>query len=70
MKAIIDSREYDQDIPEQAVSAILQISDKDGNGTLDFEEFVQMIHNPHLHSIFGHYVMRYVQSIIPRRSGG
>lgn len=48
---------------------ILKISDTDGNGTLDFEEFVQMIHNPQLQSIFGHYVSRYVNYLIPPRSG-
>lgn len=68
LREIINSREYEHDIPELAVSRILELSDTDGNGYLDFQEFVKMVQNPIFDSIFGHFVHRYIHSIIPRRN--
>lgn len=48
---------------------ILAMSDTDRNGYLDYQEFVRMIHNPYLESIFGHFVQSYIHAVIPRRKG-
>lgn len=68
LKEIINSREYEHDIPEIVVERILQMSDDDRNGHLDYQEFVRMIQNPILESIFGHFVHRYIHYVIPRRN--
>lgn len=70
LKEIIASREYEHDIPDEVVDKILAMSDTDRNGHLDYQEFVRMIQNPILESIFGHFVHRYIHYIIPRRNRG
>ncbi|KOB75792.1 Rhomboid-related protein 3 [Operophtera brumata] len=35
---------------------------------LDFKEFIEMMHNPDLKAVFGHFVGRYIHSIIPHRN--
>ncbi|XP_059048187.1 rhomboid-related protein 2 isoform X2 [Achroia grisella] len=68
LKAIIDSREYEDDLPPNVVQKIMNLADRDNSGYLDFNEFVEMMHNPDLKNIFGHFVARYVHSIIPQRN--
>lgn len=48
---------------------ILQMADTDQNGYLDYDEFVKMVHDPRLESIFGHFIKRYIHTVIPRRNG-
>ncbi|XP_026313453.1 rhomboid-related protein 2 isoform X2 [Hyposmocoma kahamanoa] len=67
LKQIIDSREYDHDLPDNVVSKIMALADRDNSGYLDFDEFVEMMHNPDLKAVFGHFVARYVHSIVPHR---
>lgn len=67
LKDIIESREYDHDLPDNLVDKIMKLADRDNSGYLDFREFVDMMHNPDLKAVFGHYVARYVHSIIPQR---
>lgn len=57
---MIDSREYEHDIPDYVVTKIHEMADKDSNGKLDFEEFVEMINHPDLAPLFGHYVNKWV----------
>ncbi|XP_053617160.1 rhomboid-related protein 2 isoform X2 [Plodia interpunctella] len=68
LKAIIESREYDHDLPDNVVEKIMGLADRDNSGYLDFAEFVEMMHHPALKAIFGHFVARYVHSIIPQRN--
>ncbi|XP_060806549.1 rhomboid-related protein 2 [Amyelois transitella] len=67
LKEIIESREYDHDLPDNVVDKIMSLADRDNSGYLDFAEFVEMMHHPDLKAIFGHFVARYVHSIIPHR---
>ncbi|XP_023938090.1 rhomboid-related protein 2 isoform X4 [Bicyclus anynana] len=68
LKEIIESREYDHDLPDNVVDKIMALADRDNSGYLDFAEFVAMMQNPDLKAVFGHFVARYVHSIIPHRS--
>ncbi|XP_030040176.1 rhomboid-related protein 2 isoform X6 [Manduca sexta] len=68
LKGIIESREYDQDLPDNVVDKIMVLADSDNSGYLDFAEFVAMMHNPDLKAVFGHFVARYIHSIIPHRN--
>lgn len=45
----------------------MALADSDNSGYLEFAEFVEMMHNPDLKAVFGHFVARYVHSIIPHR---
>ncbi|XP_050353366.1 rhomboid-related protein 2 isoform X4 [Nymphalis io] len=67
LKGIIESREYDHDLPDNVVDKIMSLADRDNSGYLDFAEFVEMMHNPDLKAVFGHFVARYIHSIIPHR---
>ncbi|XP_072934187.1 rhomboid-related protein 2 isoform X2 [Epargyreus clarus] len=67
LKEIIESREYDHDLPDNVVDKIMGLADRDNSGYLDFREFVEMMQNPDLKAVFGHFVARYVHSIIPHR---
>ncbi|XP_047032650.1 rhomboid-related protein 2-like isoform X1 [Helicoverpa zea] len=67
LKEIINSREYEHDLPDNVVDKIMSLADRDNSGYLDFNEFVAMMHNPDLKAVFGHFVARYVHSIIPQR---
>lgn len=57
---MIDSREYEHDIPEFVAKKVHEMADKNSDGKLDLEEFVHMIHHPGLAPLFGHYVNRLV----------
>ncbi|KAJ8712883.1 hypothetical protein PYW08_008187 [Mythimna loreyi] len=67
LKEIINSREYEHDLPDNVVDKIMGLADRDNSGYLDFNEFVAMMQNPDLKAVFGHFVARYVHSIIPHR---
>ncbi|XP_056643128.1 rhomboid-related protein 2 [Diorhabda sublineata] len=64
---LIESREYEEDIPKHCVKKILTMHDRNDDRKLDFEEFYEMIHNPNLSYIFGHYVQRYINWVVPKR---
>ncbi|XP_061722473.1 rhomboid-related protein 2 isoform X1 [Cydia pomonella] len=67
LKEIIESREYEHDLPDNVVEKIMKLADRDNSGYLDFNEFVEMMHNPDFKAVFGHFVARYVHSIVPHR---
>lgn len=67
LNALIESREYENDIPEHVIKKIHEMADQNRDNRIDFSEFVDMINNPDLQYIFGHYISRYIQLIIPRR---
>lgn len=58
LRDMIDSREYERDIPDFASKKIHKMADKDQDGKLDLEEFIHMIHHPEFAPLFGHYVNR------------
>jgi rhomboid-related protein 1/2/3 len=64
---LIESREYEHDIPKHVVRKIHQMADQNRDNRIDFNEFVDMVNNPDLQYFFGHYVTRYVQLVVPRR---
>lgn len=55
---LIESREYEHDIPPHMVKKIHEMHDHDGDENLNFQEFCDMINNPGLDYVFGHYVTR------------
>lgn len=55
---LIESREYEQDIPDYVVERIHQMHDRNKDKRLSYEEFYEMINNPALQYIFGHYLNR------------
>lgn len=55
---LIQSQEYEHDIPEHVVEKIHSLADHDGDGKLNFNEFVAMINHPALRPIFGSLVNR------------
>ncbi|CAH0549002.1 unnamed protein product [Brassicogethes aeneus] len=65
---LIESREYDNDIPTHVVEKIHEMHDVDRDRRLDFEEFVNMINNPNLGHVFGHFITRYINWIVPKRT--
>lgn len=64
LRDLIDSREYEEDIPDHVVKKIYERADKDGDGVLDLAEFVALIHNPTLEPLFGHIVRRLKKYIV------
>ncbi|CAG4931911.1 unnamed protein product [Colias eurytheme] len=67
LKHIIESREYDHDLPDNVVEKIMSVADRDNSGYLEFSEFVEMMHHPALKAVFGHFVARYVHGLVPHR---
>lgn len=64
---LIESGEYENDIPKHVVKQIHEISDTDNNKKIDFDEFVNMMNNPDFQYVFGRYLNRFIQMTIPRR---
>ncbi|RZC41427.1 rhomboid-related protein 2 [Asbolus verrucosus] len=67
LNAMIESREYEHDIPPHVVRKIHEMADQNHDERIDFTEFVDMVNNPDLQHVFGHYVTRYIQMVVPRR---
>lgn len=55
---LIETREYEEDIPSHVVARIHEMHDRNGDQKLSYEEFYEMINNPALYYIFGHYINR------------
>ncbi|KAF5285142.1 hypothetical protein FQA39_LY16831 [Lamprigera yunnana] len=69
LNQLIESREYEIDIPSHVVAEIHRRADINGDGKLDVHEFIRMIHNPENRPIFGHLISRYVNIVVPHRRG-
>lgn len=54
-------------MPDNVTKKIMALADRDNSGYLDFREFIEMMHNPDFKAVFGHFMARYVHSIIPQR---
>lgn len=69
LNELIESREYEHDIPMHVVAEIHRKADANADGKLNYQEFVDMIHHPALRPIFGHLVSRYIHYVVPRVGG-
>lgn len=49
------------------VAEIMKKADHDKSGKLDYNEFVDMMQNPELKTVFGHYFETYIRLVIPPR---
>lgn len=58
LRDMIESREYENDIPDFVAKKVHDLADTNRDGKLDFNEFVDMIHHPDLAPLFGHYINR------------
>lgn len=55
---MINSREYQRDIPSHVVKMVHNRADKNGDGKIDYGEFKHMITHPDNEVLFGHYMQR------------
>ncbi|OXU25961.1 rhomboid-related protein 3 isoform X2 [Nasonia vitripennis] len=68
LKAMIrGSSSYTNDIPSRVVRMIMHKADLDDSGYLEYPEFIAMIHRKDMQGVFGHFVQRYVHSMVPCR---
>ncbi|XP_011135622.1 rhomboid-related protein 3 isoform X3 [Harpegnathos saltator] len=67
LKEMIRGPDFSNDIPAGVVRTIMRKADLDDSGFLEYPEFIAMIHRKDMQGIFGHFVQRYVQSVIPQR---
>ncbi|XP_033216048.1 rhomboid-related protein 3 [Belonocnema kinseyi] len=67
LKAMIRSHAISTDIPTRVVRMIMHKADVDESGYLEYAEFINMIHHKDFQGIFGHFMHRYVHSLIPHR---
>ncbi|XP_015592806.1 protein rhomboid isoform X2 [Cephus cinctus] len=67
LKAMIRGTAYTNDIPTRVVRMIMHKADLDDSGYLDYPEFIAMIHRKDMQGVFGHFVQRYVHSMVPQR---
>ncbi|XP_011501876.1 PREDICTED: rhomboid-related protein 3 isoform X3 [Ceratosolen solmsi marchali] len=64
---IRNSSIYTNDIPSRVIQMILHKADLDNSGFLEYPEFITMIHRKDMQGVFGHFVQRYIHSIVPCR---
>ncbi|XP_076181889.1 rhomboid-4 isoform X2 [Ptiloglossa arizonensis] len=67
LKAMIHCSGYSNDIPTRVVHIIMRKADLDDSGYLDYPEFIAMIHRKDMQGVFGHFVQRYLHSMVPQR---
>ncbi|XP_014487136.1 PREDICTED: protein rhomboid-like isoform X1 [Dinoponera quadriceps] len=67
LKEMIRGPDFSNDIPAGVVRTIMRKADLDDSGYLEYPEFIAMIHRKDMQGIFGHFMQRYVQSVIPQR---
>ncbi|KAB0791261.1 hypothetical protein PPYR_03061 [Photinus pyralis] len=65
---LIESQDYERDIPSHVVRKIHALADKNHDGVLDFNEFVQMIQSSTLRPLFGNLMDSYVAMMVPQKS--
>ncbi|XP_012272041.1 protein rhomboid isoform X2 [Orussus abietinus] len=67
LKAMIRGSTYTNDIPTRVVRMIMHKADLDDSGYLEYPEFIAMIHRRDMQGVFGHFVQRYVHTMVPQR---
>ncbi|XP_032671526.1 rhomboid-related protein 3 isoform X3 [Odontomachus brunneus] len=67
LREMIRGPDFSNDIPAGVVRTIMRKADLDDSGYLEYPEFIAMIHRKDMQGIFGHFMQRYVQSVIPQR---
>lgn len=68
MKRIIQSESFENDIPHRCVKRLIQKADENKDGYIQYEEFLKMIQEPEVRSMFGQGLQTFVRkTIVPRR---
>ncbi|XP_034945072.1 rhomboid-related protein 2 isoform X2 [Chelonus insularis] len=67
LKAMIRGSSYNDDIPPRVVRLIMQKADLNDSGYLEYPEFIAMIHRKDMQGVFGHFLSRYVHTMVPQR---
>ncbi|KAJ1524359.1 hypothetical protein ONE63_010861 [Megalurothrips usitatus] len=68
MKKVLKSNAFENDIPQRCIKRLLKRSDENKDGYIDYSEFLKMIQEPEVRSMFGQGVQRYIKrTIVPRR---
>lgn len=67
LRDLIESGEYENDIPSHVIKQIHDLADNDNSKKIDFDEFVAMLNNPEFEFAFGRYMNRFIQMTIPPR---
>lgn len=56
LTAFLRSKGHTKDLSDEKVSYIFKLANKDGDKTLNFDEFVYMLEHPDFQHLFGHYM--------------
>ncbi|KAL1501692.1 hypothetical protein ABEB36_006974 [Hypothenemus hampei] len=66
LKHYLKSKNHSKDLPLRQIKHIFSLEGKDGGKLVTFEEFVEIVEHPDLQFLFGHYVNRYVNFLVPQ----
>ncbi|KAH1018113.1 rhomboid-related protein 2 [Dendroctonus ponderosae] len=66
LTAFLRSKGHTNDLSDEKVSYVFKLANRDGDKTLNFDEFVYMLEHPDLQHLFGHYMNNYVNFLIPQ----
>lgn len=69
LRRIIDSQDYDRDLPQNVHQRVMDLADRDSSGYLDFDEFVAMTRNSQLRVFFGRFNSRFRDPVDDTRPG-
>ncbi|XP_018570241.1 rhomboid-related protein 2-like [Anoplophora glabripennis] len=67
LRELQDMVKDNSDVSKRLARKILQISDTNRDGKINYPEFVDMLRNEKFKSVFGHYMNLYIRFIVPRR---
>ncbi|XP_063982276.1 rhomboid-related protein 2-like isoform X2 [Diachasmimorpha longicaudata] len=67
LKAMVRGSSCTDDIPPRVVRLIMHKADLDESGYLEYPEFIAMIHRKDMQGVFGHFINRYVHTMVPCR---
>ncbi|XP_034235832.1 rhomboid-related protein 2-like [Thrips palmi] len=68
MKRVVKSESFEQDIPNRCIKRIVAQADENKDGYIEYEEFLKMIQEPEVRTVFGQGLQTFVRkTIVPRR---
>ncbi|KAK0183062.1 hypothetical protein PV327_001137 [Microctonus hyperodae] len=67
LKAMIRDSSFNDDIPPRVVRLIMHKADLNESGYLEYPEFIAMIHRKDMQGVFGHFLTRYINTMVPQR---
>ncbi|KAK3918459.1 Rhomboid-related protein 3 [Frankliniella fusca] len=68
MKKVVKSDHFDHDIPNRCVRRLIQKADQNKDGFVEYDEFLKMIQDPEVRTMFGQGLNTFVRkTIVPRR---